>query len=484
MATDTRPSRQSLEQAPEQVRRQFSLLRREGSWKDALRRRMLALADVASAFLAAAALGLVEGSVSATIWAAALVPVWVLLAKARGLYEADHVRIRHQTIDEISNLFDWVTMSVAVTAVTLALGNESLLSASAMVAMWITGFVAAFVLRGTARYIWRWVVPAERGLLVGEGALADAMARKLSLEHGHHLTITGKVSLEDGGFEPSDRLTISLDSLPGLIADQGVERVVLALHDLDEGTLSRVTATCRSMGVKLSVAPPLRAMLGTAVELTHLAELPLIEFRTWDPSRSTMLLKRLVDIVGATVALSIVSPLLVAISVWIRLDSEGPAFYRQRRAGQEGRPFWMLKFRTMVEDADSRVDEVVRIDALVDPMFKLRHDPRVTRAGRFLRRWSLDELPQVVNVLKGEMSLVGPRPEEVWLVERYGEAERFRLEMKPGLTGPMQVHGRGELTFQERAAVEREYVENYSIRKDVQILFRTASAVLRGKGAF
>jgi lipopolysaccharide/colanic/teichoic acid biosynthesis glycosyltransferase len=127
---------------------------------------------------------------------------------------------------------------------------------------------------------------------------------------------------------------------------------------------------------------------------------------------------------------------------------------------------------------------VISVDDLREPMFKVRGDPRVTRVGRFLRRTSLDELPQLFNVLRGDMSLVGPRPEEVWLVKRYGETQRFRLEMRPGLTGPMQIHGRGELDFQERMAVEREYVENYSLRKDVRILLRTVSTIFRGRGAY
>jgi lipopolysaccharide/colanic/teichoic acid biosynthesis glycosyltransferase len=131
-----------------------------------------------------------------------------------------------------------------------------------------------------------------------------------------------------------------------------------------------------------------------------------------------------------------------------------------------------------------RISEVIPVDDLKEPMYKLRSDPRVTRMGRFLRKTSLDELPQLFNVLRGDMSLVGPRPEELWLVERYGETERFRLAMRPGLTGPMQVHGRGELTFQERLAVEREYVENYSLKKDVRILLRTAQAIFRAEGAY
>jgi lipopolysaccharide/colanic/teichoic acid biosynthesis glycosyltransferase len=180
----------------------------------------------------------------------------------------------------------------------------------------------------------------------------------------------------------------------------------------------------------------------------------------------------------------VLSPLLAFLALAVRLDSRGPALFRQRRAGRNGAPFEMLKFRTMSADAAERVAEVVPIDELSEPVFKLRSDPRVTRVGRLLRRSSLDELPQLVNVLKGEMSLVGPRPEEMWLVERYEEADRFRLEMRPGMTGPMQVHGRGELTFQERVSVEREYVENYSLTKDFKILFLTFYAVVSGRGAF
>ena len=144
----------------------------------------------------------------------------------------------------------------------------------------------------------------------------------------------------------------------------------------------------------------------------------------------------------------------------------------------------MIKFRTMVCDADDRLGDVVRLDSLSEPMFKLRADPRTTRVGRFLRRWSLDELPQLVNVLLGQMSLVGPRPEEARLVERYRPEHRFRLDATPGMTGPMQVFGRGDLTFDERLAIEREYIENVSLGRDVHILLLTLPTVVSGRGAF
>jgi lipopolysaccharide/colanic/teichoic acid biosynthesis glycosyltransferase len=195
-------------------------------------------------------------------------------------------------------------------------------------------------------------------------------------------------------------------------------------------------------------------------------------------------LKRFADVLGASVALVATAPLFLLTMLAIRVDSRGPVFYVQCRAGIGGEPFRMLKFRTMVEGAHEQLGEHVRIDTLPDPMFKLRDDPRVTRVGRILRRWSLDELPQLVNVLRGDMSLVGPRPEALELVERYRPEHRFRLEARPGMTGPMQVFGRGDLGFDERLAVEREYIENLSLGRDLRILLMTIPAVLSGRGAF
>ena len=430
---------------------------------------MLAGADLLAVLTAAVAAGVI-GSEGAAVWIAAGAPVWILVAKLRGLYDRDHVRIRHLTLDESSGLFNWVALCAGGTAVAVVSLTEATLTAGGALVMAATGFCAAFVYRAAARALWRRVVPPERGMILGSGRIADAFARRLALESGHHLDLVGKLSFND---DWQDRL----DS-------ERIERVIVAAHDLNEETLASVVSHCRSTGSKLSVAPPMRAMLGTAVELSHLAEQPLIEFRTWDPSRSTMMLKRTMDVVGSALALLVLAPWLLLIGIAVRIDSRGPALFRQTRAGRDGRPFQMLKFRTMVRGAEGRVAEVIAPDALTDPVFKLRADPRVTRVGRFLRRSSLDELPQLVNVLVGHMSLVGPRPEEVWLVDRYGEAERFRLEMRPGMTGPMQVHGRGELTFHERMSVEREYVENYSLRKDVKILFQTIAAVASGRGAY
>ena len=194
-------------------------------------------------------------------------------------------------------------------------------------------------------------------------------------------------------------------------------------------------------------------------------------------------MKRTMDVLVSGLLLVLLSPLLLATSLLILVDSGRPVFFRQRRAGKDWAPFTMLKFRTMVADAEERLGELVDLEKLEEPAFKIRDDPRVTRVGRLLRRTSVDELPQLLNVLRGDMSLVGPRPEEESVVALYNERQRARLAIKPGLTGPMQVYGRSDLNFEERLAIERDYLDNLSIAGDLAILLRTPRAVIRGEGA-
>jgi exopolysaccharide biosynthesis polyprenyl glycosylphosphotransferase len=441
-------------------------------------------ADTLCAVMAIGAMTLVEGTTD-PVWAFLALPLWAFLAKFEGLYDSDHPRIWHLTSDEARAIFHWVTLSTAGTLFFIrALPDETITVASAA-ALGLTAMATAFPLRSAARAIWRGSVPPERALVLGSGELADAVSRKLALEPGHHLVLVHRPSATNGDKSARNPLhRLGKKDLETLVEETGAERVVLAVPKLDQTTLASVVSVCRSAGVKLSVVPPLRAMLGTAVHLSHIAEMPVIEYGTWDTSPSTMAFKRALDIAVSALGLVLLAPILLMLGLLVRLESRGPALFKQLRAGRLGEPFQIFKFRTMCRDAQERVSEVISIDELEEPMYKLRSDPRVTRVGRFLRRTSLDELPQLFNVLRGDMSLIGPRPEEVWLVQRYGETERFRLQMRPGLTGPMQVHGRGELTFQERLAVEREYVENYTFEKDVRILLRTISTIFRARGAY
>jgi lipopolysaccharide/colanic/teichoic acid biosynthesis glycosyltransferase/GT2 family glycosyltransferase len=194
--------------------------------------------------------------------------------------------------------------------------------------------------------------------------------------------------------------------------------------------------------------------------------------------------KRGIDIAGALAGLALAIPLVAVAAVAIKLDTPGPIFFGQVRVGENGRRFRIFKLRSMVDDAERRLDALVDFEQLAaEPAFKLAHDPRITRVGRILRRTSLDELPQFYNVLRGEMSLVGPRPEEERIVQLYTDYHRRRLAVKPGLTGPMQVSGRGDLPFADRLQLELDYIDHYSLRRDFAILLRTVPVILQGKGA-
>jgi exopolysaccharide biosynthesis polyprenyl glycosylphosphotransferase len=452
----------------------------EVAWRDALRRRMLALADIVAVFAAVAIVHV--GGVESLAFQAALVPVWIVLAKLYGLYDNDHRGLRHLTVDELPNLIAWTTTGTAMHMMLVTIVAGVSVTAQQALLFWVAAAVAAPPLRAIARTTWRRVVPAERAMLIGSGPLESATRRKLELFHDIHVTCVGTVGDQD--LQSPIEAPVEMAALEMRVAREGADRIIVASQTAGEWLIAELVRICRKRGLKLSVVPPARGMFGTAVRLHHVADLPFVEYTTWDVPRSAMLLKRTLDIALSSVALVLLSPVLIGVAIAVRLDGAGPIFFVGRRGGLYGEPFRMIKFRTMVADAQHRLREVIDIDELEQPMFKLRSDPRITPIGRFLRRTSLDELPQLFNVLRGDMTLVGPRPEQLELVERYGPEHMFRLSVKPGLTGPMQVYGRGELTFDERLAVEREYVENLSMRRDLRIMLLTIAAVFRGKGAF
>jgi exopolysaccharide biosynthesis polyprenyl glycosylphosphotransferase len=194
--------------------------------------------------------------------------------------------------------------------------------------------------------------------------------------------------------------------------------------------------------------------------------------------------KRATDLILISAGLVLISPLLLAVAIAIKLDSRGPILYRQERVGKNGRPFWMYKFRSMCEDADRRLEALRARNEASGPLFKMREDPRVTRVGRFIRRWSLDELPQLFNVLRGEMSLVGPRPPIPSEVDKYEDWQLGRLRAVPGLTGLWQVSGRSEVSFHDMVRLDLHYIRNWSFGLDFEILVRTIPAVLTNRGAY
>jgi exopolysaccharide biosynthesis polyprenyl glycosylphosphotransferase len=437
-----------------------------------LLRRMLALGDVLAVAAAAVVVELWGSGAAAALLLVLFAPVWIVTAKLAGLYDRDHRTLRHLTVDELPWLVVWALSSTALLTLLLVPFPALAPSANDRLIVWGIVLGLGFLFRASLRGLWRRITPPQRVLIVGEGPLAQAVVRKLELFPDIHAEIHGRVG--------------SCAQLAGLLPEAlaGMNRVVIACSELNEELLEELLPACRANHVKLTIVPPTRGMFGTATHLTHIADLPLLDYNTWDISRTTLALKRAFDILVAVLGLIVTLPLFVLAGLATLLGSGLPVFFRQTRGGEHARPFQMLKFRTMVRGAEAMLPELVSFEELDAPMFKLKGDPRVTRIGRLLRRTSIDELPQLVNVLRGEMSIVGPRPEQLDLVERYAPEHRFRLQVKPGITGPMQVYGRGELTFDERLAVEREYVENLSLARDARIVLMTLPAVFRRHGAF
>jgi exopolysaccharide biosynthesis polyprenyl glycosylphosphotransferase len=437
--------------------------------RDVIRRRLLAAADVLTALTVALFFAVTYGWTFAFL-AVLAVPAWILLAKVCGLYDRDHRVLRHLTSDELLPVVAWTASAAAALVVFLMAVTGETLSVFAVGSCWLTALCAGLVFRSCLRVGWRRLTPPERLLIVGAGPQSVSFRRKLVLFPDMHAVVADEIDSVDEAIQRLNRGT-------------SYDRIVFVDADITQNEIGQLHRRCRQAGVKLSVVPPLHGIFGTAAQLRHVADLPVIECNTWDVSRSTLLLKRVLDVAVASLALILLSPLFVLVALAVLLDSGRPVFFIQTRAGLDGVPFRMIKFRTMVAGAEDLLGDLVQIERLEEPVFKLPNDPRVTRVGSWLRRSSLDELPQLLNVLRGDMSLVGPRPEQLDLVERYQEQHLFRLSVKPGVTGPMQVSGRGDLTFPERLAVEREYIENLSLGRDLKILSLTLSAVLAGRGA-
>jgi exopolysaccharide biosynthesis polyprenyl glycosylphosphotransferase len=459
----------------------------EGSRRrGALLRRLLALGDwtalVATLFVLTATTSTTD--VGALFWALLFSPIWVLVVKLHGLYDNDHRRIRHSTLDELPSLVSASVLGTLALDGLLAISPVGPLSPASAIALGLGTLTGSFILRGVLRFLWHRLTGLAFGLVIGAPAAVDMVARRVSTHPETRLSLVGYLSTdEDEEASELPRLGSPAD-IPSVAREYAIERVVVTELEMSEPAAERLIEECKAAGLALTFLPQHYGLLGPGIELNRLAELPVLDFRFSDPPRSTVAMKRAMDVVVSGTLLVALSPLLALIALAILLDTGTPVFFRQRRAGKDGEPFTMLKFRTMVADAEQRLGELVDLAKLDQPAFKIPDDPRVTRSGRVLRRTSLDELPQLFNVLRGDMSLVGPRPEEESVVALYDERQRGRLAIKPGLTGPMQVYGRSDLTFEERLAMERDYLDNLSLLTDLQILARTPRAIIRGDGAY
>jgi exopolysaccharide biosynthesis polyprenyl glycosylphosphotransferase len=418
-------------------------------------------------------------------------PGWIVVAKLYGLYDRDEERTDHSTADDVVGVFHLVTVGAWLFFAGAWFTGAAAPHMPKLVTFWLLAILLVCTGRATARSLCRRSVTyLQNAIIVGAGDVGQTIARKLLNHPEYGINIVGFV--DD---DPKQRrvglrhlsLLGGCDQLPGLIRLFDVERVIVAFWNEPAEPTVELVRRLQTLGIQIDVVPRLYEVVGPGVSVHTVEGLSLLGLPPVTLSRSSALLKRSLDLLLAIPGLVLLSPLLAAIALAIKLDSRGPVFFRQSRVGADG-AFRIWKFRTMCVDAEERKGELIHLNRHArnggdDRMFKIDNDPRITRVGTFLRRYSLDELPQLFNVLRGDMTLVGPRPlilEEDRLVETWG---RRRLSLKPGMTGLWQVLGSSAIEFEEMVKLDYVYVTNWSLSSDLRLLLRTIPLVLRGSNS-
>jgi exopolysaccharide biosynthesis polyprenyl glycosylphosphotransferase len=453
--------------------------------RDALFRRMLLMADViaiAGTFLVVTQLS--SRPLQLTWLSIVCLPLLLIGAKLFGLYDRDETLLRKTTLDEVPKLFHLATLC----ALTAWLGSELIVRGGFLrrpeaLVLWLALLAGLVLARAAARALALYMSPVERCLFVGDERSARTIRSKLTDHRGIKATMVAQLDLDKAGPWSTDALTPGrLAEIRDLAQELDVHRAIVAPGSSEGGEMLNLVRTLKAVGVRVSVLPSLLEVVGSSVEFDDLHGVTVMGVRRFELTRSSAVVKRSFDLLGASLGLLAISPLLAAIAVAIKLDSRGPVFFRQLRVGQHGERFYMLKFRTMVPDAEAMKDSLRDRNEAQDGLFKIADDPRVTRVGSFLRKSALDELPQLLNILKGEMSLVGPRPLVIEEDQRVEGWHRRRLELTPGMTGHWQILGPSRVPLAEMVAIDYLYVANWSLWKDVKILLRTVPHVLGRRG--
>jgi len=464
-------------------------------------RRALLAADVlglATAFVLsqvfANSVGEVQGTrdlfVDTTIFLVAL-PIWVVAAKLAGLYAQDEQRANHSTADDFIRVLNLLTLGTWLLYAAASAAHLTGAQLSEFFFFWALSIALVTSFRALARSICR-RHPAflQNTVIVGAGQVGLMVADKILKHPEYGMNLIGFVdSLPRAEVENMKPLPVlgQVESLSELIPKLNIERVIVAFSTESHRQTLKLIRALRDFHVHVDIVPRLFELIPPTADIHTLEGMALIGLPSLRLSRSSLLLKRVIDLSLAILGLLVIAPLLAVIAVLIKLDTPGPVLFRQIRIGRD-KEFVMLKFRSMCEDADLQKDLLVSMNKHAhnggDPrMFKIPGDPRITRLGGFLRKYSLDELPQLWNVVKGDMSLVGPRPlipEEHRHVDGWA---RRRLDLKPGVTGLWQVSGREAVPFGEMVRLDYFYVTTWSPWHDIRILFRTLPILVKGERA-
>lgn len=464
---------------PSRARRRFDVLQR-----------LLLGADVAAAVLGGAITALIFGASlpDSLGLIAALVCFSVVLSFMLGLY------VDRDLLSWTSGLSDapraitaalMLTWPIFLIALALDTGHTVGIALVATVLTAVADSVARALARGWAH---RLDPLRQRTMMVGSGMVAERLAERLERHPEFGLEPVGLVDDDVHTVESDTQLPRlgALDDLDSVIDEFRVDRVIIAFSRASHQQLLSCIRACRDRGVAVDIVPRLFELVDSGPAFSQVGGLPLIAISMPHLTRTSQAAKRVLDVIGAGALLLVLSPLLITVAIAIKLDSRGPILFRQVRAGRGGKEFKVFKFRSMYRDAEERKRQLDEENEANDGvMFKIKRDPRITRVGRLIRRTSIDELPQLLNVVNGEMSLVGPRP--LILDESKYAAQSWharRLDLRPGITGPWQVSGRSDLPFQEMVRIDYQYVSGWSLARDIEILLATVPVVLSGRGAY
>lgn len=454
--------------------------------RDAIYRRGLIVADVLAGALALYFAVILVGGGSFQPAMAAGIPLVILLSKVMALYDRDELVFHKSTLDEAPKLFELAGLYTLLLWLLQPVLISGTFTRAAGVTLWLSAFALTAFFRFAARELAREVAPTERCLIVGRSGTRMRLAGKLAVAR-RRTDVVGYLPLEEerrtrGPWNGGERRrrALNITDLPELVHQLDVHRVIFIPGDADGETMIDAISRAKASGVKVSVLPRMFEVVGSSVEFDDIEGVTVLGLRRFGLSRSSAAVKRGMDLICASLGLCLLAPLFLVVAIAIKLDSRGPVFYRQWRVGRDGKRFRMVKFRSMEQGAEERQDELASRN-VAGGIFKVIDDPRVTDVGRMLRKLSLDELPQLFNVVRGEMSLVGPRPlvpdEDVRVDGRF----RRRLRLVPGMTGPWQILGPTRVPLAEMVGIDYLYGANWSLWTDMKILLRTLGHVLRRK---
>ncbi len=446
--------------------------------REAVFRRALAIADLLAAGFALVMCVEVFGSDSLQLTSLLALPLIIVAGKAHGLYDRDELVLNKTTMDQAPEVLQCATLYALLVVLMETWFIRGDLAAVQILGLWGSLFIATMLARRLARCAARCLTTPERCLFVGTIESFERLCSKFQAGDPR-AEIVARMSLEDpDGAERDDH---GASTLQTLLERHRVHRVIIEPSEARPRTTLEFVREAKATGVRVSLLPRILEVVGSKIEIDDVDGITLLGVRRAGLSRSSRIIKRSFDAVGAGLGLIALLPFLLCLALAIRLDTRGAVLFRQMRIGRDGRPFTMLKFRTMVVGADAMKPDMHLSGDEAGGLFKIPDDSRITRVGRLLRKSSLDELPQLVNVLRGEMSLVGPRPLIIDEDRQITGHDRSRLKLTPGMTGHWQIQG-ARVPLAEMIKLDYLYVAGWSLWGDVKILMRTAAHVLARRG--